>query len=106
LGFLNLISIFITPIADVYTAVYYFGKDIFFGKESSKHFKLLPLSSWFVGAVANWLTSAAPTGLELFTFTTISSLDDFIVAFLTQIIFIIFTRIKLKSKGATHSEMD
>lgn len=95
---------FITPVAGVYTAAYYFGKNEFFGVKNDKKFKALPLVAWLLGALAGWFTSAGPTGLELFTFTTIPSLDSFIIAFVAQFLFIIITK-KMNRKEEEQHEM-
>ena len=92
MSFLNIVSMFITPVAGVYTASYYFGKSHIFTAEIWKGYKMMPLAAWFLGAVAGWLTSDAPTGVEAFTFTTIPSLDSFIVAFVIQAIFVTISK--------------
>lgn len=104
MNFLNIVSMFITPVAGVYTAAYYFGKNEFFGVKNDKKFKALPLVAWLLGALAGWFTSAGPTGLELFTFTTIPSLDSFIIAFVAQFLFIIITK-KMNRKEEEQHEM-
>lgn len=94
INFLTIMSMFITPIAGVYTASYYFGKQKYFtvAVGQDRNFKLLPLLAWFLGAAVNWMTSPGPTGLELFNFTTIPALDSFIVAFVAQLIFILIMK--------------
>ncbi|MFD1416456.1 cytosine permease [Oceanobacillus jeddahense] len=100
IDFLTIMSMFITPIAGVYTASYYFGKQKYFtvAVGQDKNFKLLPLLAWFLGAVVNWLTSPGPVGLELFEFTTIPALDSFIIAFIAQLIFILIIKVN-EQKG-------
>lgn len=95
INFLTIMSMFITPIAGVYTASYYFGKHKYFtvAVGQDRNFKLLPLLAWVLGAIVNWMTSPGPSGLELFNFTTIPALDSFIVAFIAQSIFILLIKI-------------
>ncbi|MBO0992477.1 cytosine permease [Bacillus sp. SD088] len=89
IDFLTIMTMFIAPIGGVYTASYYIGGQSLFKNENNQAFKFLPLLAWVLGTLISWLTMEGPIGLELFTLTTISSVDSFLVTFLFQAIFII-----------------
>ncbi|GIN59506.1 cytosine permease [Lederbergia ruris] len=92
IDFLTIMTMFISPIGGVYTASYYIGGQKLFKQENQQAFKFLPLLAWALGTFISWLTMEGPIGLELFTLTTISSVDSFLVAFLFQAIFIILLK--------------
>ncbi len=79
---------FIAPIGGVYTAAYYVGGIKLFNEDNDQAFKWLALTAWALGTLISWLTMEGPIGLELFTLTTISSLDSFLIAFIFQALFI------------------
>lgn len=89
IDFLTIMTMFISPIGGVYTASYYIGGLGLFRKENDKQFKILPLLAWALGTLISWLTMEGPIGLELFTLTSIPSLDSFLIAFIFQAIFIL-----------------
>ncbi|GIN73122.1 cytosine permease [Bacillus sp. J14TS2] len=89
IDFLTIMTMFIAPIGGVYTASYYIGGQSLFKNRNNQAYKFLPLLAWVLGTLISWLTMEGPIGLELFTLTTISSVDSFLVAFLFQAIFII-----------------
>jgi len=103
IDFLSIMTMFISPIGGVYTALYYVGGKQFFNEAYDKSFKVLPLLAWALGTFISWLTMEAPIGKALFTLTTISSIDSFLVAFAFQALFIIM--FKLKHKGVQHNEL-
>lgn len=88
IDFLTVMTMFIAPIGGVYTASFYIGKRSTFHEECVVAYRKLPLLAWAIGSLVSWLTMEAPIGLALFTITSISSLDSFIVAFLAQALFI------------------
>lgn len=89
IDFLTIMTMFIAPIGGVYTAYYYIGGRHLFSEVKDKAFRLLPLIAWALGTLISWFTMEAPIGLGLFTLTTISSLDSFLLAFVFQTIFIL-----------------
>jgi len=103
IDFLSIMTMFISPIGGVYTALYYVGGKQFFNKAYDKSFKILPLLAWALGTFISWLTMEAPIGKALFTLTTISSIDSFLVAFAFQALFIIM--FKMKHKGVQQNEL-
>ncbi|MBS4219478.1 cytosine permease [Bacillus sp. FJAT-49711] len=99
INFLSIMTLFIAPIGGVYTAYYYIGGAKLFDTLNDKAFKFLPLTAWALGTLISWFTTEAPIGLELFTFTTIPSLDSFVIAFIFQAIFILIFK-QRGQKGA------
>ena len=89
INFLTVMTMFIAPIGGVYTAYYYIGGKHLFRDEMDKTFRMLPLLAWALGTLISWFTMEAPIGLGLFTLTTISSLDSFLLAFVFQAVFIL-----------------
>lgn len=94
IDFLTIMTMFIAPIGGVYTASYYIGGISLFTKENHYTIKLLPLIAWALGTLISWLTMEGPIGLELFTLTTISSVDSFLVAFIFQALFLLVLKKK------------
>ncbi|OAK68080.1 cytosine permease [Lederbergia galactosidilytica] len=92
IDFLTIMTMFIAPIGGVYTASYYIGGQKLFKQENHQAVKMLPLLAWALGTFISWLTMEGPIGLELFTLTTISSVDSFLIAFLFQAIFLILMK--------------
>ncbi|GIN94071.1 cytosine permease [Siminovitchia terrae] len=88
INFLTIMTMFIAPIGGVYTAAYYVGGLKLFNEDNDQAFKWLALTAWALGTFMSWLTMEGPIGLELFTLTTISSLDSFLIAFIFQALFI------------------
>ncbi|WP_233711282.1 cytosine permease [Lederbergia citrisecunda] len=99
INFLSIMTLFIAPIGGVYTAYYYIGGPKLFDTLNDKAFKFLPLAAWALGTLISWFTTERPIGLELFTFTTIPSLDSFVIAFIFQAIFLLIFK-KSGQKGA------
>ncbi|MBW8350158.1 cytosine permease [Bacillus sp. IITD106] len=99
INFLSIMTLFIAPIGGVYTAYYYIGGAKLFDTLNDKAFKFLPLTAWAFGTLISWFTTERPIGLELFTFTTIPSLDSFVIAFIFQAIFLLIFKQRGK-KGA------
>ncbi|MCJ8008462.1 cytosine permease [Lederbergia wuyishanensis] len=99
INFLSIMTLFIAPIGGVYTAYYYIGGPKLFDTLNDKAFKFLPLTAWALGTLISWFTTEAPIGLELFTFTTIPSLDSFVIAFISQAIFLLIFK-QRGQKGA------
>ncbi|MBS4197205.1 cytosine permease [Lederbergia citri] len=99
INFLSIMTLFIAPIGGVYTAYYYIGGAKLFDTLNDKAFKFLPLTAWALGTLISWFTTERPIGLELFTFTTIPSLDSFVIAFICQAIFLLIIK-QRGQKGA------
>lgn len=102
--FLTIMTMFIAPIGGVYTAAYYIGGKNLFNDINNKNYKMFPLLAWALGAFISWLTMEPPIGLEVFTLTTIPSLDSFVVAFIFQALFIYIYKGRIQ-KGDNLNEM-
>ncbi|MEK3888023.1 cytosine permease [Bacillus sp. FSL K6-3431] len=96
INFLTIMTMFIAPIGGVYTASYYIGGKKLFDSVNDQSFKFLPLLAWALGSLISWLTMEGPIGLEVFTLTTISSLDSFLIAFISQSIFLLFYKQRMQ----------
>lgn len=96
INFLTIMTMFIAPIGGVYTAFYYIGGKAHFDTIEMKAFKFFPLLAWALGTCISWMTMEGPVGLEIFSLTTISSLDSFLIAFIFQAIFILLIKSKTK----------
>ncbi|MCR2822591.1 cytosine permease [Lederbergia panacisoli] len=99
INFLSIMTLFIAPIGGVYTAYYYIGGAKLFDTLNDKAFKFLPLTAWALGTLISWFTTERPIGLELFTITTIPSLDSFVIAFIFQAAFLLIFK-QRGQKGA------
>ncbi|CAM4132073.1 cytosine permease [Lederbergia lenta] len=96
INFLTIMTMFIAPIGGVYTASYYIGGKKIFDSVNDQAFKFLPLLAWALGSLISWLTMEGPIGLEIFTLTSISSLDSFLIAFIFQSIFLLFYKQRMQ----------
>ncbi|MGE7905811.1 cytosine permease [Peribacillus sp. NPDC094092] len=87
ISFLNILAIVIAPIGGIYVSEYFLIKTEFKRYNDQLEAKsVVPRSiiAWASGMVITYLTTAAPTGLALFSLTTVSSLDGFISGFVVQ----------------------
>ncbi len=87
ISFLNILSIVIAPIGGIYVSEYFLIKKEFQRYSNQLEARsIVPRSiiAWVSGMIITYLTTAAPTGLALFSITTVSSLDGFITGFVVQ----------------------
>lgn len=87
MSFLNLLAIVIAPIGGIYIAEYFIVKKEFqrYDKQlEAKKIVTRSIVAWIAGMVITFLTTAKPTGLALFSLTSISSLDGFLIGFIVQ----------------------
>lgn len=87
LTFLNIITVFVSPIGGIYTAEYLLvdrKKFTFEGIDRNKNWIVRSLVVWVAATLFAFMTTAAPDGFGLFQLTTIPALDAFIFAFIVQ----------------------
>ncbi len=96
---LMVLSITIPPIGGVYVTDYFlFHKNYYRFENISRIPKWRPLMfvAWVAGSIVAFCTTPPPTGFGLFTLTTVSAVDAFIVAVVVQAV---LTALYRKSKG-------
>lgn len=85
--FLNILAIVIAPISGIYVAEFFCVKEEFkrYGlKLEARNVVIRSIIAWAAGMLVTYFTTAAPTGLQLFTFTTIPPLDGILTGFIVQ----------------------
>lgn len=88
ISFLNILAIVIAPIGGIYVAEYFIVKTEFrryTAQLEARNVVSRSLIAWAAGMLITYLTTAAPTGLGLFSLTSISPLDGFLTGFVLQI---------------------
>ncbi|TCZ78472.1 cytosine permease [Paenibacillus albiflavus] len=87
LSFLNVITMFVSPIGGIYTAEYLLvdrKKFTFEGLDRNKKWIIRSLVVWVAATFFAYMTTAAPDGFGLFQLTSVPALDAFICAFVVQ----------------------
>jgi cytosine permease len=87
ISFLNILAIVIAPIGGIYVSEYFFVKTEFkrYDKKlDAKSIVTRSIIAWVIGILITYFTTAQPTGLALFSLTTVSSLDGFLAGFVVQ----------------------
>ncbi|MCR8644592.1 cytosine permease [Paenibacillus sp. N1-5-1-14] len=87
LSFLNVITMFVSPIGGIYTAEYLLvdrKKFTFEGIDRNKNWVFRSLFVWTAATFFAYLTTPAGDGSTLFTVTSVPALDAFIFAFIVQ----------------------
>ncbi|MED1469226.1 cytosine permease [Bacillus salipaludis] len=87
ISFLNILGIFVAPIGGIYVSEYFFVKTEFTRYSNHLEAKTVvkrSIFAWVIGMLVTYLTTAQPTGLGLFSITTISPLDGFLAGFIIQ----------------------
>ncbi|PLR95744.1 cytosine permease [Bacillus sp. T33-2] len=89
ISFLNILAIVIAPIGGIYVAEYFLVKTEFqryYNHVEEKALVARSIIAWLVGMLITYFTTASPTGLALFSITSVSSLDGFLTGFVVQVI--------------------
>lgn len=89
ISFLNILAIVIAPISGIYVAEYFFVKQEFQRyklKLEARTVVTRSIIAWVAGMLVTYLTTAAPTGLQAFSLTTVPPLDGILVGFIIQTI--------------------
>lgn len=87
ISFLNILAIIIAPIGGIYVAEYFFVKTEFQRYKQRLEAKAVVTRSiiaWVAGMLITYLTTAQPSGLSLFSLTSVSALDGFLGGFIVQ----------------------
>lgn len=87
--FLTILSIVVAPIGGIYTAEFFIVKREFARYNNQLQAKSIvnrSILAWALGMLVTYLTTEAPSGLALFSITTVAPLDGFLVGFLVQTI--------------------
>lgn len=87
LSFLNIITVFVSPIGGIYTAEYLLvdrKKFSFEGIDRNKSWVVRSLAVWVAATLFAFMTTAAPDGFGWFQVTTIPALDAIMFAFIVQ----------------------
>lgn len=87
LSFLNIITMFVSPIGGIYTAEYLLvdrNKFTFEGLDRNKNWVVRSLAVWVAATFFAYMTTAVPDGFGWFQLTTVPALDAFIFAFIVQ----------------------
>ncbi|MFJ9462878.1 cytosine permease [Viridibacillus arvi] len=87
ISFLNILAVVIAPIGGIYISEFFIVKTEFNRyKNQLEEQKIVVRSNiaWIIGMGVTFMTTAQPSGLELFSLTTIPSLDGFITGFVVQ----------------------
>lgn len=87
LSFLNIITMFVSPIGGIYTAEYLLvdrNKFTFEGLDRNKNWVIRSLAVWVAATFFAYMTTATPDGFGWFQLTTVPALDAFIFAFIVQ----------------------
>ncbi|CAK6480947.1 cytosine permease [Peribacillus castrilensis] len=87
LSFLNILAIIIAPIGGIYVAEYFFVKTEFQRYDLHLEAKAVvnrSIIAWVAGMLITYLTTAQPSGLALFSLTSVSALDGVLSGFIVQ----------------------
>ncbi|MWV44147.1 cytosine permease [Paenibacillus sp. HJL G12] len=87
LSFLNVITMFVSPIGGIYTSEYLLvdrKKFTFEGIDRNKNWVIRSLIVWVAATLFAYMTTASPDGFGLFQLTRVPALDAFIFAFIVQ----------------------
>ncbi|OPA80633.1 cytosine permease [Paenibacillus selenitireducens] len=87
LSFLNVITMFVSPIGGIYTAEYLMvdrKKFTFEGLDRNKNWVIRSLVVWAAATFFAYMTTPSPDGFGLFQMTRVPALDAFIFAFIVQ----------------------
>lgn len=87
LTFLNIITMFVSPIGGIYTAEFLLvdrKKFTFEGLDRNKNWVVRSLVAWVAATCFAYMTTPAPDGLGWFKLTSVPALDAFIFAFIVQ----------------------
>ncbi|WP_229106768.1 cytosine permease [Paenibacillus sp. 1001270B_150601_E10] len=87
LSFLNIITMFVSPIGGIYTAEYLLvdrKKFTFEGLDRNKNWIVRSLLVWVAATFFAYMTTPAPDGFGWLRLTSVSALDAFIFAFIAQ----------------------
>jgi len=87
ISFLNILAVVIAPIGGIYISEFFIVKTEFNRYKNQLEEQTIVVRSniaWIIGMVVTYMTTAQPSGLELFSLTTIPSLDGFITGFVVQ----------------------
>ncbi|MEK4091964.1 cytosine permease [Viridibacillus sp. FSL H8-0110] len=87
ISFLNILAVVIAPIGGIYISEFFIVKTEFNRYKNQLEEQTIVVRSniaWIIGMVVTFMTTAQPSGLELFSLTTIPSLDGFITGFVVQ----------------------
>ncbi|WP_349729944.1 cytosine permease [Peribacillus frigoritolerans] len=85
--FLEILAVFIAPVGGIYVAEFFLVKTEFKryqNRVEAQKIVVHSIISWVVGIIVTYLTTSQPTGLQLFSLTTIPSLDGFLTGFAVQ----------------------
>lgn len=86
---LQVLSALVPPLGGVYVADYFLvGRERyrFANIERVEPIRYESFAAWILGALVGFATTPQPTGWGLFTLTTVSAIDAFIVAVLAQVV--------------------
>lgn len=87
ISFLFILSIVVAPIGGIYVSEFFLIKREFRRYDSqlaARPVVVRSLVAWGMGMLVTYLTTDQPTGLALFSITTVSSLDGFLTGFIVQ----------------------
>lgn len=87
LTFLNIITMFVSPIGGIYTAEFLLvdrKKFTFEGLDRNKNWVVRSLVAWVAATCFAYMTTPAPDGFGWFQLTSVPALDAFIFAFIVQ----------------------
>lgn len=87
LSFLNIITMFVSPIGGIYTSEYLLvdrKKFTFEGIDRNKNWVIRSLAVWVAATLFAFMTTAAPDGFGWFQLTSVPALDAFMFAFIVQ----------------------
>jgi cytosine permease len=87
ISFLNILAVVIAPIGGIYVSEFYLVKEEFKRYENKIEAQTIvvrSIAAWIIGMIVTYSTTAQPAGLELFSLTTIPSLDGFLTGFVIQ----------------------
>ncbi|WP_277585069.1 cytosine permease [Psychrobacillus antarcticus] len=99
--FLDILAIVVAPIGGIYVSEFFTVKTEFKRYENELEPKTIVVRSiiaWVIGMVVTYLTTLQPTGPELFSLTTVPSLDGFVAGFVVQTVIGKFTNRKSITK--------
>ena len=87
LSFLNIITVFVSPIGGIYTSEFLLvdrKKFTFEGLDRNKNWVIRSLAVWVAATLFAFMTTAAPDGFGWFQITSVPALDAFMFAFIVQ----------------------